>query len=489
MDADRLSPRVRAFAAEHTPALASGRAVLAISGGADSIATAALLVDAGIIRPDVSVVAHFDHRLRDPRAAARDRDAIDALCARYGLPLETAAWRDPRPGEAAARDARYRFLAGVARRHNIDAVVTGHTSDDQVETVIMHALRGAGLHGLRGMSPQRPLITSSETGRANPEISDRNQHRGSPVPASQTVIATAPQLARPMLCLSREDTRAYCAARDLAYNDDITNDDPSYFRNRIRLDLLPRIDAAAPDARAAILRLASEAREGVAALEAVAAGALDPASTDDGDSFVALSRAKLSALPPAVIPYAWRLALQHLLGDARDFDRRHYNLMSRAMRASTGSTFELPRGVRLTVDAGRLILSLGSIVGPAIPADAECSLPFDGVLGAWRIAVTLAEGSDAAARSARIALPAGAVVRGRRPGDRMQPYGMRGHKKLQDYYVDRKIPRRDRDAAPVIAAGGDVLWTPFGAAASPFAGDTFRVAAARASNLRAHPLT
>lgn len=489
MDADRLIPRVRAFAAEHTPALASGRAVLAVSGGADSIATAALLVDARVIRPDGSVVAHFDHRLRDPLAAARDRAAVDALCARYGLPLETAAWRDPRPGEAAARDARYRFLAGVARRHDINAVVTGHTSDDQVETVVMHALRGAGLHGLRGMSPQRPLIASAETGRANPETSDRNQHRGSTVPASQTVIATALHLARPMLCLSRDDTRAYCAARDLAYNDDVTNADPSYFRNRIRLDLLPRIDAVAPDARAAILRLAAEARESVAVLESVAANALDPASIDEGDSFVALSRATLSALPATVVPYAWRLALQHLLGDARDFDRRHYDVMSSAMRASTGSTFELPRRVRLTVDPGALILSLGPLVEPAIPAGIERSLPFDGVLGAWRIAVTPTECSDVAARSPRIALPAGAVARGRRPGDRIQPYGMRGHKKLQDYYVDRKIPRRDRDAAPIIAAGADVLWTPYGVAASLFGDRTFRVAAARASSSRAHPLT
>jgi tRNA(Ile)-lysidine synthase len=486
MDADRLIIRVRAFAAEHTPALASGRAVLAVSGGADSIATAALLVDGGIIRPDVSVVAHFDHRLRDPRAAARDRDAVDALCVLYRLSLETAAWHDPRDGEAAARDARYGFLAGVARRHDIDAVVTGHTSDDQVETVVMHALRGAGLHGLRGMSPQRPLVASSKTGRANPETSGRNQHRGSPVPASQTVIATAPQLARPMLCLSRDDTRAYCAARDLAYNDDITNADPSYFRNRIRLDLLPRIDAAAPDARAAILRLAAEARESVAVLESVAANALDPASIDEGASFVALSRTKLSALPAAVVPYAWRLALQHLLGDARDFDRRHYKLMSRALRASTGSTFELPRSVRVTVDSGVLILSLGPLVEPSISPHVEHSLPFDGVLGAWRIAVTPDEGSNAAARSPHIALPAGAVVRGRRPGDRIRPHGMRGHKKLQDYYVDRKIPRRDRDAAPIIAAGADVLWTPYGVEASLFGDSTFRVAAARASSSRAH---
>jgi tRNA(Ile)-lysidine synthetase-like protein len=79
-----------------------------------------------------------------------------------------------------------------------------------------------------------------------------------------------------------------------------------------------------------------------------------------------------------------------------------------------------------------------------------------------------------------IALPEGAIVRGRRPGDRFQPRGMRGHKKLQDYYVDRKIARRERDAAPVIACGGDVLWTPFGTAADTSACDrAFRIEAER----------
>lgn len=455
IDRDDLLARVRASAAEHIPALASGRAVLAVSGGADSIATAALLVDAGIIRPDASVVAHFDHRLRGAVAAAADRAVIEALCARYGLALETDAWDAPRPGEAAARDARYRFLADAARRHGTEAIVTGHTSDDQVETVIMHMLRGSGLNGLRGMAPQRP-------------------------------IDGALTLARPMLCVSRDETRAYCAARDLAYHDDATNGDPSYLRNRIRRDLLPRIESAAPDARNAILRLADEAREGVAALESVAANALDAKATHGGDAQLSLSRAKLNALPPVVVPYAWRLALTRLLGDVRDFGRRHYELLAGAARATTGSTFELPRGVRLTVDADALILSLGPMVEAAIPVDVAYALPFAGVLGAWQISVAR-DGAKAGATS--VLLPAGAVLRGRRPGDRIRPYGMRGHKKLHDYYIDRKTPRRERDAAPIIACGGDVLWTPFGAAAPAAAGVAFCVIAERISKSPAIPLT
>lgn len=447
-----LTDRVRPYAAQQTPALAPGVAILAVSGGGDSIATVALLCEAGVVDARRSVVAHFDHRLRGVAAAAADRAAVDALCARYGLSLEVAVWDDPRAGEAAAREARYRFLVGVARRCGVGVVVTGHTSDDQVETVVMNTLRGAGLHGLRGMQPQRPL-------------------HGDIV------------LARPMLCVSREETRGYCAARGLSYHDDASNDDRVYLRNRVRLDLLPRIEAEAPGVRGVILRLADEARANVSAIASVAAAMLDVAVLDTDGTCTVLSRERLLAAPAALTPHVWRLAIERLLGDARDFDRRHYDVLARAPSATTGSVFELPRGLRVTIDADAVILSRGSIDGDAIPDGITRALPVDGVLGAWRIAVAATQHGDG------VTLPAGCVVRGRRPGDRIQPRGMRGHKKLQDYYVDRKIPRRDRDAAPVIACGGDVLWTPFGVVEPVPMGTPFLIKATRASDAAAIPLT
>ena len=444
IEPSELTDRVRPYAAQQTPALAPGVAILAVSGGGDSIATVALLCEAGVVEPSRSVVAHFDHRLRGQAAAAADRAAVDAVCARYGLSLEIGVWDDPRPGEAAAREARYRFLVDVARLRGIGVVVTGHTSDDQVETVMMNTLRGAGQHGLRGMQPQRPL-------------------HGDLV------------LARPMLCVSREETRGYCAARGLPYHDDASNDDRAYLRNRVRLDLLPRIESEAPGVRGVILRRADEAQANVAALTSVAEAMLDAAVLDADGTCAVLARARLLAVPAALAAYVWRLAIERLLGDARDLDRRHYDVLARAPSATTGSVFELPRGLRVTIDADAVILSRGSIDGDAIPDGITRALPVDGVLGAWRVVVVVTERGDG------VTLPTGCVVRGRRPGDRIQPRGMRGHKKLQDYYVDRKIPGRDRDAAPVIACGGDVLWTPFGVAASVTGGARFRIDAVRAS--------
>ena len=312
-------------------------------------------------------------------------------------------------------------------------IVTGHTSDDQVETVVMHALRGAGLRGMAGMLPERSLDGGL-------------------------------RLARPMLCVSRAETRAYCAEHDLAYHDDATNLDRAFLRNRVRLDVLPGMEAATPDVRASLLRLAAEARDGVAALDAVAAAQLAAAVVDEDAASVTLSRAALADVAAAVAPYVWRLVLERLLGDAREFERRHYDIMRGAPVASTGAVFELPRGVRVMVDAATL-----TRVGRC---DRRKRRSRPGSRRVSRLRAWLARGALASRGRGmrwvplpRVVLPSGAVVRGRRPGDRIQPLGMRGHKKLQDYYVDRKIARRHRDAAPVIASGGDVLWTPFGAAA------------------------
>ncbi|MHB8378240.1 MAG: ATP-binding protein, partial [Dehalococcoidia bacterium] len=114
-DTGGIEARVRRYARERVPSLGRGvRALLAVSGGADSSALAAVLCEAGIVDPARTTAAHFDHGLRGAGAAARERATVEALCERYGLALVAGAWQEPRPGEAAAREARYRFLAAAA---------------------------------------------------------------------------------------------------------------------------------------------------------------------------------------------------------------------------------------------------------------------------------------------------------------------------------------------------------------------------------------
>ncbi len=431
MPEHELHERVRNYVTAKVPSLHDRpRAVIAVSGGADSIATAALLIESGVLVPEQPLIAHFDHRLRGDRAAARDRAAVDELCRRYAIECVVGAWDAPVAGEAAARDARYRFLAEAAHAFDARVIVTGHHAGDQAETVLMHAMRGAGLHGLSGMSSDAPL----------------------PLPHGDPPL----RVARPMLSIARAELRAYADVLALPYVDDETNADTRFTRNRVRHDLLPAFERDAPDIRSSLLAIAEHARIAAAALDAIAAPVI--ASTGD-PNIICVSRAALRTLTPEVAEHAYRLALVRLLGDARDFDRRHYATLVRASGARTGATFELPRGVLATVDAQEVIMSRGRIVVPAIDAELEQALPFAGVLGGWRISVTPCGEVDGADEQI-VQLPADAVMRRRRPGDRITLANGQ-HKKLQDDFVDRKIPARLRDLTPVIAHGRDVLWTPY----------------------------
>jgi tRNA(Ile)-lysidine synthase len=441
-----LAARVRDDTLRRTPALAGGGAVLAASGGADSTAMVSLMCEVGAVDPAASVVAHFDHGLRGRADGAADVAVVEALCRRYGLELVTGRWEEPRPGEAAAREARYRFLTGVADAHGIPAVVTGHTADDQAETVLLHVLRGAGLHGLRGMRRESAL----------------------PVRRAREDVV----LARPLLGVTRAEARAWCAEQGLAFHDDASNEDLRFLRNRVRRVLLPDLQRRVPDAPDILVRASEVAAARVRVLDRIAEGILGREG-----HVVRISRDALRSTPPAVRAHAVRLGIVELLGDARDFGRRHYATVTLAHIAATGSTFRLPRDVHVTVDADAVVLSVGPPGPPPVEHGAEHTVPFSGRVGAWTLDVQTMR--DARSGGDVVPLPADAIVRGRRRGDRIRPRGMRGHKKLQDYYVDRKVPRRERDAAPVIAVGGDVLWTPFGGGSVDAVGAPHGVTAVR----------
>jgi tRNA(Ile)-lysidine synthase len=445
MDVSALEAAVVAFASPRLPELAQDRCVLAVSGGADSTAMAALLVESGLIDAERCVVGHFDHRLRDREAAALDRAAVEALCARYSLELAVDSWDAPRVGELHARDARYAALASIADRHRARAIITGHTADDQAETVLMHAMRGAGLHGLSGMAVDAPLA-----GRGDLRVW------------------------RPLLATSREDTRTYCDARGLAYRDDASNEDRGPLRNRLRLDLLPAMAKHAPNIRASLVALAERSREAAASIDAVASALLPETWTRD---VISLARRPLSQAPLELRPHVFRLAIERVLGDARDIERRHYARLAAAVDAQTGVTIALPRGLVLSVDAEEIHVSRGPLPRATVAAGFEADLPFDGIVGGWQVRIVPAGETLLSDGGIDLRLPQGALLRGRRAGDRVRTRA--GGKKLGDWYTDRKIPVRERESAPVIAYGGEVLWTPWGALGELPHGRAWRIIAER----------
>lgn len=202
--------------------------IVACSGGSDSVALAVAAAEIARDAKAKIIIGHVNHRLRG-RASTSDADFVRRLGRRLKVPVRVFA----RPvGSASgnleenAREARYAALFGLARRTGAQAVLTGHTLDDQAETLMMNVLRGCGTDGLGGMSALR----------RDPE--------------------SGVLLARPFLGLAREDLKRFLGRRRMAHRTDATNNDPKFFRNYVRLKLFKMIERRAPGFRRRLAQLA-----------------------------------------------------------------------------------------------------------------------------------------------------------------------------------------------------------------------------------------
>ncbi|OJF13904.1 tRNA lysidine(34) synthetase TilS [Couchioplanes caeruleus] len=314
----RIPPPVATVRAAVRRELTSGPVLVACSGGADSLALAAA---AAFVAPRLGIAAGLvtvDHGLQDGSAARAASVAQWGRAAGFD-PVEVATVDVAgRPGgpEAAARDARYEALSAAAQRSGATVVLLGHTRDDQAETVLLALARGAGPRGLAGMPRRKGLFV------------------------------------RPLLDVSRADTRGACAALGLAAWEDPHNADPAYARARVRADALPALAAAlGPAVVANLARTASLLAADVAYLDEVAAEALATARTSAGLSVTALSR-----LPEAIrgrVLHAWAAELG---APGAALSHRHVAALDALVTGWHGQgPAALPEGILVARRAGDLV--------------------------------------------------------------------------------------------------------------------------------------
>jgi tRNA(Ile)-lysidine synthase len=444
----RLERRVLRYVQGHGLFSAAQRALLAVSGGPDS--TALLLVLAhlaasGKLKLDLSL-AHFDHGLRRKADREAEKAFLSGLAAKLGLPLllgqgdvRAHARQHRLSVEEAARELRYRFLAEQAERAAINAVATGHTADDQAETVLMHLVRGSGLTGLAGMKPSSSW----------------------PFPDHEDLL-----LIRPLLEVSRGETERYCQEEGLSPCLDVTNLLLAPLRNRIRHQLLPLLRRYNPKIEAALLRLAAATASDLAYLEETASALWHALAVKDKGG-VGFPRSELVALSPAIRNRLLQAACQQLLADARQIEAVHIHSMAEALAKPVGSRLSLPGGLAFAVDGEFVRLTVGRAAAAEVRAIAETPLAVPGrtTVAGWLIEAEVLPGQrvDAGADPHEAFLDCRAVgdqlaVRSRRRGDRFRPLGLGGEKKLQDYLVDAKVPRDERDGVPLVCASWGIAW-------------------------------
>jgi tRNA(Ile)-lysidine synthase len=418
--------------------------LVGVSGGADSVALLCALME--LAEPlDLRIsVAHLNHGIR-PEAAA-DAHFVKALCQDLGVfyqqdevDVPAAAKASGASLEMAAREARYAFFARVAAERGADVVATAHTRDDQAETVLLKLCRGAGTAGLRGI-------------------------------ARQTVIENV-RIIRPLLDCSREDVERFLNDRGQRWREDATNDDTQLRRNFVRHEVLPLLERGLnPRVKEALARTAELLGDEEALLATLTEQALEKAH-DETD---ALQLAALSSMESALrrrVLQAWLIRVGIPKTNV-SFDV--VERLDAVTQSSNGSqTIDLASGqrVRREYDLLRVVdvaTEVAAIPETELEVPGETLIPSAGL----RITATLTEGFERNPAGPLGQFPCEAWirwdadvppalhVRAWRPGDRIQPVGLEGSCKLQDLFVDAKVPRCDRARIPVITSGDEVVWLP-----------------------------
>jgi tRNA(Ile)-lysidine synthase len=443
--------------------LVKGRPIIVgVSGGPDSLCLMDILRQAGYS----IIVAHFDHQLR--QESSQDARMVEKTATRLmlssiidGTDVRAYADQEKLSLEEAARSLRYHFMFKLARERNAQAVAVGHTADDQVETILMHFLRGSSIAGLKGMSSRSVIKTF------DPEI----------------------PVVRPLLNMWRDETVVYCAANGLRPHYDSSNDSLNFQRNRIRHLLIPNLESYNPKFRDAVLRMSHSLKGDYAFVM---------------ETLETAWRETVTAVDEDVITFDFHFLSQHSLGLQRNLIKHamqilrpdidvNFSALERAtnlIKDPAHSSFvDLKSGLRMLHEANYVYLCTSNAklpfnIWPQMPSVTPMPVSIPGQVGLaggwklncehWHIPALVREQAERNEDPFQVWLDANSIpksleLRVRHAGDTFSPLGMEGHsQKLSDFFVNEKVPQRAREHWPLLCAGDEIIWVPGYRPADPY---------------------
>jgi len=428
-------PKVKKIIERYNMFSPGDRVLVGVSGGPDSVCLLHIL---NRCRKDMALslhVVHINHGIRK-RESKREEKFVSHLAGRMGLPITVKsldvpsyARRKKLTVEEAARDMRYSAFEQLAGKLNAKKIALGHTASDQVETVLMHLLRGSGPQGLSGIPPVRKL-------------------------GSTAVV-------RPLIEVNREEILNYLKKNKLTFCLDSSNRKTEYFRNKIRLKLLPLLRKNYNEnIDGALLRLSEILKEENAYWERVVERVLGKVVSWEAEKI--LIDFKRFLRYNVIVQ---RRVLYRLFGGIVSLSQIEA-IRSLAQKSSQGKRVYLGKRFSVRKEGDFLIFSSSperrfkKFNYPLrVPGKNEIE-GLDLTLNT-RI-VDFRPVSDKGANTAYFDVDKinfkKLLLRNRREGDRFRPFGLRGTKKLSDFFIDRKIPRRLRDRVPLLVEGEDILW-------------------------------
>jgi tRNA(Ile)-lysidine synthase len=432
--------RIRDSIRRHRMISVRDAVLAAVSGGPDSVFMLHVLAGLQEELGFELKVAHLDHQFRGDESAA-DAEFVEDLAAKLDLPCFTDREDVPRfllsnamSKQAAARMLRYRFLVKTSKLEYCQRIAFGHNADDQSETVLMRILRGAGPDGLAGIPLKRDGI-----------------------------------IIRPILNIRRSEIMTYLDERDLDYRTDSSNLGSEYTRNRVRNELIPVLETYNPGISRSLVNLGAmmsgvathynhltdDALLRVVKNTTIGQMSLDPGTFGGYDE--SLRRSIVRRVVADLRPDLTALPFQHV-----------ENVLTLAIRGEVGTAVELPGGVQVRLDHGRIVFLEGDGL-PKLPT-AELPVPGSVVFQEARLEIrsrivpreelgaTFSSTDDDVAYFDLDELSLPLTVRARRKGDRFRPFGMEGTKTLKGFFIDEKIAWSFRDEVPLICDDTGILW-------------------------------
>ena len=405
MTLDRIAPKLLPL---------PGIVLLGLSGGADSMALCRLLMCLRERGHVAFSAVHVNHGLRG-NASDGDEQFVRDFCREHAIPLRVKRLTPPdHPGENWAREARYAAFREALAETDAQAVCLAHHREDQAETLLLHLMRGTGLTGLCGMRRESTVL-------------------GVPV-------------IRPLLAFSREELRAALVEAGQDWREDASNGTDAYLRNRVRHELLPLMESMIPGATERMAGTVELLQPEEALLQRMAEESL----TKAGETYLPLGA--LEQMEVEMHPRLVRTWLEEL-----SLDRQQTAALCALKDATVGETCNLPGGLQ-----GYRGYRCLHVVGSEAAAYPETPVTGEGSFSLGGVTLTVCSGGVNPGDGRRVqemprSLLNECILRTRRPGDFIRPFGMAGRQCLQDYFVNRRIDAPFRDGIPLLCRGSEVL--------------------------------
>jgi len=415
------------------------KVLVAVSGGPDSTA---LLLALNGLKQSFGLklkIAHLDHMFRSKDETKNDHEYVSALAKRLSIPLVYKRIDVPAYAgetglslEEAAREKRYGFLLEAAREVRAKKIALGHTLDDQAETVLMRLIRGSGSGGLRGMPPMRPLDGAF--------------------------------IVRPLIEVWRKEVEEYLKGTGIRPRQDATNLMRKFLRNRIRHELMVLLKKYNPNIKEVLARSAQNLSCDYEVLSDLIDKTFMGCAKIKGDC-VTVSLKRLKGKKAGIRRGILRKAIEASKGSLRGIDYSHIEDIEDLMKAGKGA-MDLPGRIRVTRTKHELVF--GRTKAEAALPKVWRRIPVPGTTFIPELKLTFdARFTESRAKRGKPrtaeCMDFGKIkeplyIRTWEKGDRFRPLGMAREKKLQDFFVDQKVPRGKRGRVPLLVSGKDIIW-------------------------------